>query len=306
VALGFLVGCGASPAYRYSQERGVSDDVSGDKAFDHVKRLVDFGPRPPGSRALAKSRDYITDALEAVGWEVEEHVFKDQTPEGEVSFVNVRARFRGGAPAADWQRGFRVVIGSHYDTKFYRRIRFVGANDSGSSTGLLLEIARVLAAQPLLAEQIELVFFDGEEAYVKFTPTDGLYGSRAYAAEILRSMPEGKRPEYGLILDMIGEKKLGLTIPPDCDAGLVRNTYQAAGELGLQGLVGIHRMPIIDDHVPLKNVGLKTLNLIDLDYRAWHTSRDTLDQISPDSLEKIGRLGVLVLEKYMLGGGDSD
>src|SRR5436309_11708648 len=154
------------------------EEFSGEKSFAHVEQLVDFGPRPPGSEALEKSRDYIEGQLRLSGWQVSRQAFTDDTPRGKVRFVNLIARFRvqGGAPS--------FLLCSHYDTKTFDAIRFVGANDGGSSTGLLLELARVLGQHPNMARKIELVFFDGEEAFEQFSQTDGLYGSRYFGRNI--------------------------------------------------------------------------------------------------------------------------
>src|SRR5205823_1476877 len=161
------------------------EEFSGEKALAHVQRLVDFGPRPPGSDALEKSRDYIDNQLRLAGWQVTRQAFTDDTPRGKVRFVNVIARF----PTQAKNRS-SFLLCSHYDTKTFDTIRFVGANDSGSSTGLLLELARVLGQHPNLAAKTELVFFDGEEAYEKFSETDGLYGSRYFAKQLGRAGPK--------------------------------------------------------------------------------------------------------------------
>ena len=139
------------------------EELSGEKALAHVERLVDFGPRPPGSEAIEKSRHYIEDQLRRSGWRVKRQAFTDNTPRGKVQFVNLTAQFPGQGNAAPL-----FLLCSHYDTKTFDAIKFVGANDAGSSTGLLLELARVIGQHPNLAVKIELVFFDGEEAYRPF------------------------------------------------------------------------------------------------------------------------------------------
>src|SRR5215471_446466 len=155
------------------------EEFSGEKALAHVQRLVDFGPRPSGSEAIEKSRRYIEDQLRGSGWQVTRQAFTDDTPRGKVEFVNLIARFPGQGNAAQ-----SFLLCSHYDTKMFDAIKFVGANDGGSSTGLLLELARVIGQHPNLAAKIELVFFDGEEAVDHFSETDGLYGSRYFAKQL--------------------------------------------------------------------------------------------------------------------------
>src|SRR5438045_9589162 len=152
------------------------ENFSGEKAFAHVQHLVDLGPRPAGSEALEKSRLYIIEQLKSAGWTVARSEFSDQTPRGKMTFVNLIARFG----ANEKKEAAQFLLCSPYDTKTFETIRFVGANDGGSSTGLLVEMARVLAMSPALAAKIELVFFDGEEAFENFTATDGLYGRRHF------------------------------------------------------------------------------------------------------------------------------
>jgi len=168
VAAAVLCACGRQTA---QAQKKIWEDFSGDKALAHVQAMVDLGPRPPGTEAIEKTRTYLIKQLEAAGWKVERQNFSDDTPRGKMQFVNLIATFGSqGAPS--------FLVCSHFDTKTFDNARFVGANDGGSSTGVLLEVARVLAERPDLASKIELAFFDGEEAYEAFTETDGLYGSR--------------------------------------------------------------------------------------------------------------------------------
>jgi len=172
------------------------EEFSGDRALAHVQRLVDLGPRPPGSEAIEKSRDYIENQLRLFGWQVTRQAFTHDTPRGKIRFVNLIARFRAQGSTAP-----SFLLCSHYDTKTFDTIRFVGANDAGSSTGLLLELARVLGQHPNLAAKVELVFFDGEEAYENFSETDGLYGSRYFARQ-LADAKTGKQFRGGILFDM--------------------------------------------------------------------------------------------------------
>src|SRR5213594_3609562 len=198
------------------------EEFSGEKAFGHVQRLVDFGPRPAGSTAIEKSRDYIEDQLRRSGWQVTRQAFSDDTPRGTIQFVNLVAQFSGQGKAASPS----FLLCSHYDTKIFDAIRFVGANDGGSSTGLLLELARVIGQQPSLARKIELVFFDGEEAFEQFSQTDGLYGSRYFA----RRLQSGGAKQFrgGLLFDMVGDQSLGITLPADSPAEIARGIFAAA------------------------------------------------------------------------------
>src|SRR5712691_9849303 len=192
-----------------SAETKIWEEFSRDKALAHVQRLVDLGPHPAGSDAIEKARDYIEEQLRHSGWQVTRQAFTDDTPRGKIHFVNLIARFSGDTNAASPS----FLLCSHYDTKLFDAIRFVGANDGGSSTGLLLELARVIGGRPNMARKIELVFFDGEEAYENFSETDGLYGSRYFAKQL--EADGAKQFRGGILFDMIGDRSLDITLPAD-------------------------------------------------------------------------------------------
>ena len=292
---------GRSTAYRFEPDRAVYHQFSGDVARAQVEKLVGFGPRPPGSENLEASRKYIEAQMTAFGWATVRQSFEEETPVGLRSFVNLRARFPGGtALDAVWERPTPVILGSHYDTKSYSDFEFVGANDSGSSTGALLEIARVTAKRPALASSLELVFFDGEEAFnPRISATDGLYGSRFYARHLRRSSPE-QRPKFGLVLDMIGDRNLKVGVPKDSPFKLYQMLMKTAADLGYEQYFGQHDSAILDDHVPLNDIGIPTIDIIDFDYGPWHTAGDTMDEVSAKSLRIIGSTTLLLVEKYLL------
>src|SRR4026207_1424682 len=222
------------------------ENFSGARAFAHVQHLVELGPRPAGSQALEKSRVYIVDQLKSFGWTTTRSEFSAPTPRGMMTFVNLVARLRNEKGAAQF------LLCSHYDTKTFDTIRFVGANDGGSSTGLLIEMARVLALNPVLAGKVELVFFDGEEAFENFTATDGLYGSRHFASQLRES---AKNFRGGILFDMIGDKSLQVTLSPDSPIDLARNIFAAADALGQRAHFTYFGGDITDDHTPLNEIG---------------------------------------------------
>jgi hypothetical protein len=268
------------------------EEFSGDKALAHVQRLVDFGPRPAGSKAVEKSRDYIEDQLRRSGWQVTRQAFSDDTPRGKIQFVNLIAQFSARGKAASPS----FLLCSHYDTKMFDTIRFVGANDGGSSTGLLLELARVMGQHPDLARKIELVFFDGEEAYEQFSEKDGLYGSRYFAREL-----QGPRQfRGGLLFDMIGDRSLGITLPSNSPAEMARDIFAAAEALKLRNYFTYLGRELIDDHAPLNAIGIPTLDIIDFDYPWWHTADDTMDKISAQSLQTVGSVALYYLAEIGL------
>ena len=267
-------------------------EFSGEKALAHVQALVRLGPRPPQSDALQKARAYLRQKLEGTGWQVIEQPFTDQTPRGQVRFVNLIAH------RPNESAGTKLfLLASHYDTKSFDSIRFVGANDGGSSTGALLEMARVLDQHPDLAAQIELVFFDGEEAYERFSPEDGLYGSRYFASQAQKA----EKTEFyrgGIVWDMIGDRELTITLPIDSPPRLVEGIFAAADALKVRNHFTYLNEPMIDDHSPLNVVGIPTIDLIDFDYPPWHTSGDTMDKLSAESLQIVGAVTLYYLAKF--------
>jgi glutaminyl-peptide cyclotransferase len=282
----------ATKSQRDNQKK-IWEEFSGEKALAHVQTMVDFGPRPPGTEAIKKTRAYLTQQLELFGWKVTRQTFTDDTPRGKVEFVNLIATSaaKDAAPA--------FLICSHYDTKTFDTARFVGANDAGSSTGLLLELARVLAGRPDLARKAALVFFDGEEAYQAFSDTDGLYGSRYFAKKLAA---ENKTKQYrgGVLLDMVGDRSLNITLPPDSPAEMARDIFAAADALKLRKYFTYFDRDIMDDHTPLNEVGVSTIDLIDFDYDAWHTPDDTIDKLSAESLHTVGAVTAYYLSEIAL------
>src|SRR5438874_12080208 len=282
------------PSWTMGDPAKIWEEFSGEKAFAQVQRLVDFGPRPAGSKALEKSRDYIEGQLQASGWQVTRRAFNDDTPRGKIQFVNLIARFSGERHAASPS----FLLCSHYDTKLFDTIRFVGANDGGSSTGLLLELARVIGQHPDLARKIELIFFDGEEACEQFSATDGLYGSRYFARQLQR---EGaKQFRGGLLFDMVGDRSLGITLPNDSPAEMARDIFAASEALKLRNYFTYLGRELIDDHVPLNAIGIPTLDVIDFDFPWWHTADDTMDKISAQSLQTVGAVALYYLSESAL------
>jgi len=268
-------------------------EFSGEKALGHVQALVDLGPRPPGSAASEKARAYIRKNLEAAGWQVDAQSFAAQTPRGMVAFVNLIARQRGQSSSGER----RFFLASHYDTKTFDTIRFVGANDGGSSTGALLEMSRVLSLHPRLAAKIDLVFFDGEEAYEEFTATDGLYGSRHFAKQLEQEKSQN-RYRGGILWDMIGDRDLTITLPPDSPTELARGVFAAADALQVRSHFTYSGSGILDDHSPLNHIGIPVIDLIDFDYPPWHTADDTMDKLSAESLRTVGAVTAYYLAEF--------
>lgn len=279
------------------------EQFSGANALKEVERQVEIGPRPAGSAAIAKAGALIAASLEKSGWEVERQEF-DHAPvqgQGTIRFINLIARFSENGTRPVPRDTQRAILGSHYDTKRMDNIRFVGANDGGSSTGALLELARVLATAPSLAARIELVFFDGEEAVVGYGPPesgpDGLVGSRHYA-RVLRETKRAAQFRFGIVWDMIGDADLTVTLPRDTPAELAGGLFAGAEALGVRHHFGYANGDIMDDHTSLQVIArIPAMDIIDFDFPPWHTSADTLDKLSAASLQTVGRVTLWLLAR---------
>ena len=270
----------------YSEQPGAATPFSGKRAYEHVRKLVEFGPRPAGSKALALARRYILDQLK--GATQDEWVA--DTPTGKVKMVNLIVELPGETEDT-------IVLASHYDTKLFKDFSFVGANDGGSSTGVLIELARALAASGLHRHfTYRFVFFDGEEAFCrewdecgKADAPDNTYGSRHYVGQ-LRASNKLKHVRALILLDMIGYERLELGRDDMSTPWLLDVLWKTARETGYakqfvereEGVGG-------DDHEPFLRAGIASADLIQLgSYPYWHTPEDTLDKIAPFSLKAVG------------------
>jgi Zn-dependent M28 family amino/carboxypeptidase len=266
------------------------------RAWEHVRQQIAIGPRPSGSPAIAKTRQYITAQLKALGIKTAEQAFEGATPLGAVNMVNIIGTIPGRRPE-------RIVIGSHFDTKLYRDVRFVGASDGASSTAALLELGRVLKARQDLPFTIELLFLDGEEAVVEWSATDSTYGSRHYV-DAARKSGTLKSIRAFILLDMIGDRNLTVRRDPNSTRWLTDILWATAKQLGHRQFMD-EEMAIEDDHLPFIRAGVPAVDIIDLDYPQWHTPQDTLDAISARSLQIVGDVVVAALpqiEARLLNG----
>jgi len=268
----------------------------GQDAYGLTEKILAIGPRPPGSDGLNDVRKLVRKELEAAGWAVDGQRFERSTPIGTVAFENVRARFKSGT-GDPWQRPVKGLLCAHIDSKYYKNMHFVGADDAASACAAIVVIARHLAVEkPELAAQLELVFFDGEEAFNEnITPSDGLYGSRHYANQ-WRTL--GDKPAFGILLDMIGHRNLSIRLPSDTPPHLKDAVMAAARAEKADHLFGMAPSPIIDDHVPLNFAGIPTVDIIgDFSRESWwHTPADNLKIISADSLDISIRVTLRMLD----------
>jgi Peptidase family M28 len=259
----------------------------GTRAFADLKAMVEMGPRPSGTPAIEKNRDYIRKELTAAGLKVEDQAFDAKTPRGVIHMVNLRATL----PGTTQSRG-RLVIGGHYDTKPMSEIKFVGASDGASSAAFLLELARSLKGRtnPL---PIELLFLDGEEAVVAWEGQDHTYGSRYYV-EQLKKTNTVKDVRAFILVDMIGDTDLNISREQNSTAWLTDAIWSAARQLNRREFLNAST-PIEDDHLEFLAAGIPSVDIIDLDYSAWHTAGDTMDQVAAGSLQIVGNVVVAAL-----------
>ena len=255
------------------------DRFDGARAFRHVERLVALGPRPAGSPAAERTRQYIAAELKRLSIDTRVLPFDAETPHGTVKMANVLAVLPGRRPDV-------VLIGGHYDTKHFKDVEFVGANDGGSSTALLLELARILARRPRQFTYW-VAFFDGEEAREHWTDRDSLYGSRHLAAELMRT---DRLPRAVIVADMIGDRRLGIRREGHSTPWLTDLIWAAARRLRYDAHFLPETLVVEDDHVPLLRAGVPAALLIDFDYPPWHTADDTLDKVSAESLRVVGEV----------------
>jgi Zn-dependent M28 family amino/carboxypeptidase len=251
----------------------------GARAFRHLERVVAIGPRPAGSPGAEKTRAYIRAELQPLGLAVEEQAFDASTPLGRVPMVNLRATIAGS------HAGPTLIVAGHYDTKRFEDVRFVGANDGGSSTAFLIELARALGPRRQ-GLPIELLFLDGEEAVVSWEGLDNTYGSRHY---VQAARKEGRLDGIGalILVDMIAERNPRFPRETQSTPWLTDILWTHARRLGRAEFVE-HSTEVLDDHLPFLRAGVPAVDIIDLDYAAWHTPEDTLDKLSPQGLQAVG------------------
>lgn len=250
------------------------------RAYEHLRRQVGFGPRSAGSAALTQCRQYILAEIKASGIAAREDAFDAATPLGRVRMVNVIATIPG-------RRADRIALATHYDTKLFREFRFVGASDAASSTAAVLELARVLKARQN-EFTIELLFFDGEEAVVDwYRDNDNTYGSRRYV-ETAQKTGTLAGLKALVLLDMIGDRNLTIRRDSNSTPWLTDAVWASAAKLGYLANFLSEQTTIDDDHMPFVRAGIPSVDIIDLDYPAWHTAQDDLDRVSARSLQIVG------------------
>ena len=284
-------GCGKPPLppLTFTAENGTN-------AFAHVVGLVEnCTPRDAMTPGAERAAKWIQTQLAEQGINAEIDRFTSDSPNGKQAFFNVMA-YPSDGDYDEW----KVVLLSHFDTKSGISEDFQGANDSGSSTGLLLEMARVIK-ETGYKHKVLIAFLDGEECLVRYGPNDGLHGSRHLSAELKRAWGNVKAV---ILVDMIGDRDLNIMIPHNGTAWLRALALKAADATGDRARISLYDGNILDDHQPFLNAGFPAVDLIDFNFGSapgandyWHTPQDTLDKISPESLTITGRIVTEMLNR---------
>lgn len=293
-AAGAAANTGSSPAQQQTaptlirpQEVAPPADQTGGfdgaKAYAHVAKLVSFGPRPPASDAIHQSQDFIISQLKGYGCEVDTDDFHSGTPIGDVAMKNIIAKAPGTGQGI-------ILLLTHYDTLGSVK-NFVGAEDSASSTGMMLEMARILCAKKG-PNAVWMAFLDGEEAFVDWNKdNDHTYGSRELAARMAVS-GDLKRVKAVILADMIGQYKLRIPRQSESPKWLVDVVWKTAERLGYKDIFVSAETQTSDDHDPFLDRKVPAIDIIDLDdyitAGIWHTDQDTLDKVSPRSVAIVG------------------
>lgn len=269
----------------------------GGKAYSYVVKLVGFGPHPPDTPAIRNVQSYIRSQLKSFGCPVDVDDFHAQTPIGTLSMENIVAKIPGTGPGI-------ILLMTHYDT--LRLAGFVGADDGGSSTGLMLEEASLLCRAPKNHNAVWIAFLDGEEAQLvengeaQWTDADSVFGSRELAARMDLS-GELKNVKAVILADMIGQKNLHIPRESSSTKWLVNLVWNTADRLGYGKIFENSEMPISDDHIPFLQRGVPAVDIIDYqDYVQegyWHTTQDTLDKLSPRNIAIVGQVILASVQK---------
>jgi glutaminyl-peptide cyclotransferase len=267
-------------------ENPAQDRFDGKRALADVKRQVDFGPRTMGSPAHDRIVEWIQTELKKAGWAAE----IKPAAHGTQKIQNIVGRRGEGRP---W-----IILGAHYDSRFFadqdpdpakRKLPVAGANDGASGVAVLLELARVLPQD--LKARVWLLFIDAEDNG-NIPGWDWILGTRAFAAQLT------EKPDAVVIVDMIGDADLNIYHERQSDARLTAEIWQTAARLKFAQFIDRPKYEILDDHVPFLERGIPAVDLNDFDYPYWHTTADTFDKVSAESLRAVGEtLLVWLLEK---------
>ena len=253
----------------------------GKRAFAHVAKQVSFGPHPSGSPAIAQVQEYLLSELKSYGCTVETDAFTSDTPIGRLPMKNILVKSPGEKPGV-------IVLGTHYDTLLMDN--FVGADDAGSSTAVMLELARLLCPQKE-KYAVWIAFFDGEEAMKHWSDSDSRYGSRQMAARLSTS-GDIKKIRAFLLADIVGGRNARFLREASSTPTLVDLVWSTAAKLGYSAIFLNESTSAQDDHDSFLKRGVPSVDVIGdfLNNGYWHTPQDSLDKISAKSLAIVGHV----------------
>jgi Zn-dependent M28 family amino/carboxypeptidase len=255
----------------------------GARAYKHVEQLVAIGPHSAGSEGIKRAQEYIVGQLKSFGCPVDEEDFQaHSTPVGDVAMKNIVVKLPGASPDI-------ILYGSHYDTK--KMANFVGADDGGSSTGVLLEFARLLCARKN-ADNIWLAFFDGEEDFNTNWANDNTYGSRELAAKMAIA-GDLKHVKAMILVDMVGPTDPVYRRESNSTPWLTELLWSTAARLGYGKIFSNDINAIQDDHISFLQRKVPSADIIDFEptvLEYWHTPQDTLDKVDPRTLAVTGHV----------------
>jgi Peptidase family M28 len=258
-----------------------SGGFDGKRAFAHVVKQVGFGPRPSGSQALVHLQEYLQTELKSYGCNVETDSFGADTPVGRLPMKNILVKIPGENPGV-------ILLGTHYDTKILDN--FVGAADGGSSTALMLELARLLCPQHG-KYAVWIAFFDGEEAVKVWSDSDSRYGSRQMAAK-LAATGDLKKIRAFVLADIVGGRTARFLREAQSTPALVDLIWSTSANLGYSAIFPNESTSADDDHLSFLKRGVPSVDVIGdfLNNGYWHTPQDSLDKISPQTLAIVGHV----------------
>jgi peptidase M28-like protein len=253
----------------------------GKRAYALVAEQVGFGPRPSGSAAIAKLQDFLQSELKSYGCTVEADDFHADTPIGRLQMKNILVKIPGEKPGA-------ILLGTHYDTLL--KENFVGADDAGSSTALMLELARLLCPHHG-KYAVWIAFFDGEEAMRQWSDTDSRYGSRQMSAKLAAS-GDLKKIKAFLLADIVGGRKAQFLRESSSTPALIDLVWNTAHKLGYSDLFRDEETSAQDDHDSFLKRGVPSVDVIAdfVNNGYWHTPQDNLDKISAKTLAIVGHV----------------
>ena len=273
----------AAPQQSPDSKRAPQAVVNGARTMQYTKEIIAYGPRYLGSPGHKRVEDYLRSRLK--GDQVEDDTFTVESPEGNFPGRNIIAKFPG-------KKDGIIVVASHYDTNYpLRKTSFIGANDGAATSALLLELAQHLRGGKLDGYSVWLVWTDAEEAVRTWSDTDSLYGTRHLAA-VWEKDGTLKKIKAFLLADMIGDADLDIQRDANSTSWLEDMVLEAATRLGYQSHFFAQSTAVNDDHLPFAKRGVPVADIIDLDYGYnnvfHHTTQDTIDKLSPRSLEISG------------------